>query len=99
MSDNINTLTRADMASSVYEEVGLSRVESADLVDDVFDLMADGLVDSGVLKLSSFGTFQVRKKKARVGRNPKTGVEVTITPRSVVTYKASHILKEKMNTD
>ena len=98
MSDNINTLTRADMASSVYEEVGLSRVESADLVDDVFDLMADGLVDSGVLKLSSFGTFQVRKKKARVGRNPKTGVEVTITPRSVVTYKASHILKEKMNT-
>ena len=99
MSDNINTLTRADMASSVYEEVGLSRVESADLVDDVFDLMADGLVDSGVLKLSSFGTFQVRKKKARVGRNPKTGVEFTITPRSVVTYKASHILKEKMNTD
>ena len=99
MSDNINTLTRADMASSVYEEVGLSRVESADLVDDVFDLMADGLVDSGVLKLSSFGTFQVRKEKARVGRNPKTGVEVTITPRSVVTYKASHILKEKMNTD
>jgi integration host factor subunit alpha len=95
MSDK--TLTRADIADTVYKEVGLSRVESADLVDDVFDLMTDGLVDDGVLKLSSFGTFQVRQKKARVGRNPKTGVEVTITPRSVVTYKASHILKDKVN--
>jgi integration host factor subunit alpha len=91
------TLTRADLADSVYEEVGLSRVESADLVDSVFDLMIDGIVNDGVLKLSSFGTFEVRKKKARVGRNPKTGIEVTITPRSVVTYKASHILKNRMN--
>jgi len=91
------TLTRANIADAVYERVGLSRVESADLVDDVFDLMADAIVEDGELKLSSFGTFQVKEKKARVGRNPKTGVEVTITPRSVVTYKASHILKDKIN--
>ena len=91
------TLTRADLADSVYEEIGLSRVESADLVDSIFDLMTEGLVQDGILKLSSFGTFEVRQKKARVGRNPKTGVEVTITPRLVVTYKASHVLKNKMN--
>lgn len=91
------TLTRADLADAVYEQVGLSRLESSQLVDAVFDEMIDGLVSDGVLKLSSFGTFQVRKKSARIGRNPKTGVEVTITPRNVVTYKASHVLKENMN--
>jgi integration host factor subunit alpha len=93
------TLTRADLAETVYEDIGLSRVESADLVDSVIDLMIDAICDEGELKLSSFGTFQVRKKKARVGRNPKTGVEVTITPRTVVTYKASNVLKEKMNNN
>ncbi len=91
------TLTRADLADEVYEAVGLSRVESASLVDDVVDLMADGIVEDGLLKLSSFGTFAVRQKRARVGRNPKTGVEVTITPRNVISYKASHVLKDKMN--
>jgi integration host factor subunit alpha len=91
------TLTRADLADAVYEAVGLSRVESADLVDAFVDEMANAIVDEGVLKISSFGTFSVRQKKARVGRNPKTGVEVTITPRKVVTYKASHVLKESMN--
>lgn len=91
------TLTRADLADAVYEAVGLSRVESSDLVDAVIDEMENAIVEEGVLKLSSFGTFQVREKKARVGRNPKTGVEVTITPRKVVTYKASHVLKENMN--
>lgn len=95
MSDS--TVTRADLADAVYEQVGLSRSESADFVDNVFDEMIDGIVNDGVLKLSSFGTFQVRQKKARVGRNPKTGVEVTITPRKVVTYKASHVLKDNMN--
>jgi integration host factor subunit alpha len=91
------TITRADLADSVYEQVGLSRVESADLVDDVIDLMIDGLITDDVLKLSSFGTFSVRQKKARVGRNPKTGVEVTITPRKVTSFKASHVLKDAMN--
>jgi integration host factor subunit alpha len=91
------TLTRADLADAVYEQVGLSRSESSDLVDETLDLMIDGLVADDLLKISSFGTFQVRQKKARVGRNPKTGVEVTITPRRVVTYKASHVLKNRIN--
>ncbi len=93
----METMTRADLADAVYEQVGLSRVESSDLVDAVIDEMEDAIVSEGVLKISSFGTFTVREKRARVGRNPKTGVEVTITPRKVVTYKASHVLKEKMN--
>jgi len=96
---SVKTITRADLADSVYEQVGLSRVESADLVDAVIDEMENAIVDEGVLKLSSFGTFTVNQKRARVGRNPKTGVEVTITPRKVVSYKASHVLKEKMNED
>ena len=96
---NTETLTRADLADAVYEAVGLSRVESSDLVDAVIDEMENAIVDEGILKLSSFGTFQVREKKARVGRNPKTGVEVTITPRIVATYKASHVLKENMNNN
>ena len=91
------TMTRADLADAVYENVGLSRSESADLVDSVFDIMTDGLVDEGTLKLSSFGSFSVRQKNERIGRNPKTGVEAVITPRKVVTYKASHVLKERIN--
>jgi integration host factor subunit alpha len=93
------TITRADIADAVYEQVGLSRVESAELVDSVVDEMCDAIIKKGELKISSFGTFSVRQKKARVGRNPKTGVEVTITPRRVVTYKASHVLKDKMNNN
>jgi integration host factor subunit alpha len=94
-----DTVTRADLADAVYEVVGLSRVESSDLVDAFVDEMANAIVNEGVLKISSFGTFSVRQKKARVGRNPKTGIEVTITPRKVVTYKASHVLKERMNDE
>jgi len=93
------TLTRADLADSVFETVGLSRVESAELVDDVVELMAEAIEQEDVLKISSFGTFSVRQKKARVGRNPKTGVEVTITPRKVVTFKASQVLKDRMNNN
>lgn len=91
------TITRADLADAVYENVGLSRSESSDLVDSVIDLMSDAIVKQGALKLSSFGSFAVREKNARVGRNPKTGVEAVITPRKVVTYKASHVLKSRMN--
>ena len=96
---SVKTITRADIADAVYEQVGLSRVESAELVDSVVDEMCDAIVQKGELKISSFGTFTVRQKKARVGRNPKTGIEVTITPRNVVTYKASHVLKDKMNNN
>lgn len=93
------TITRADLADAVYENVGLSRSESADLVDSAFDIMTDALVEEGTLKLSSFGSFSVRQKNERIGRNPKTGVEAVITPRKVVSYKASHVLKGRMNGD
>lgn len=91
------TITRADLADAVYENVGLSRAESSQLVDDIFDIMTDAIVDDGALKISSFGSFAVRQKNERIGRNPKTGVEVPITSRKVVTYKASHVLKDEMN--
>lgn len=94
---SVNTITRADLADAIYEEIGLSRVESSDFVDAVFQEMEDAIVKEGVLKISSFGTFQTRDKKARIGRNPKTGVKATITPRTVVTFKASHVLKDKIN--
>lgn len=92
-----NTITRADLTDRVYETVGLSRSESSDLVDTVLDLMSDAIVNDGALKLSGFGSFSVREKNERIGRNPKTGVEAVITPRKVVTFKASHVLKDRMN--
>jgi integration host factor subunit alpha len=95
MSDK--TITRADLSDSIYQNVGLSRSESSDLVDSVLDLMSDALVEKGALKLSGFGSFALRQKNERVGRNPKTGKEAVITPRKVVTFKASHVLKDKMN--
>jgi integration host factor subunit alpha len=95
MSDK--TITRADLSDAIYQNVGLSRSESSDLVDSVLDMMADALVEKGALKLSGFGSFNIRQKAERVGRNPKTGEEAVITPRSVVTFKASHVLKDRMN--
>ena len=91
------TVTRADLAESVYEKVGLSRSECGDLVEQILQEMSDSLVNEGALKLSSFGSFIVRQKNERIGRNPKTGVEVPITPRKVVVFKASHVLKDKVN--
>ncbi len=89
-----NTVTRADIAESVYEEVGLSRSESSEFVDSVLDLMSDALASGDSVKISSFGSFSVRQKNERIGRNPKTGVEVPITPRKVLTFRASHVLKD-----
>lgn len=91
------TITRADLAEAVYEEVGLSRNESSDLVESVLDEVADRLAAGESVKLSSFGSFTIREKGERVGRNPKTGVEVTIDPRKVVVFKASHVLKDRIN--
>lgn len=91
------TITRADLAESVYANVGLSRAESGDLVETVLDEMADAILRDESLKISSFGSFSVRGKRERVGRNPKTGVEVPITPRKVLVFRASHILKKRMN--
>ena len=87
------TVTRADLAEVVYEQVGLSRTESAELVERVLELIGEALVSGSNVKLSSFGSFQVRSKNERIGRNPKTGEEVPISPRRVMTFKASNVLK------
>ncbi len=91
------TVTRADLAEAVYEQVGLSRNESADLVEAVLDEMSDTLAQGEYVKISSFGSFSVRQKGERIGRNPKTGVEVPILPRKVLVFKASHVLKDAIN--
>ena len=91
------TVTRAHLAESVYQQVGLSRSESADLVDAILDEIAESLLQEGSVKISSFGTFAVRQKGQRVGRNPKTGEEVPISPRRVLVFRASQVLKERIN--
>ena len=91
------TLTRSDLSEAVYREVGLSRNESADLVESILKYVSDALVAGETVKISSFGTFSVREKGARVGRNPKTGEEVPIEPRRVLVFRPSHILKDKIN--
>lgn len=90
------TLTRMDLSESVFREVGLSRNESAQLVESVLAHMSDALVSGQSVKISSFGTFNVREKAARVGRNPKTGQEVPIHPRRVLTFRPSHLMKERV---
>lgn len=93
----MSTLTRASLAEAVYQAVGLSRQESALLVERVLDSMIDSLVEGETVKISSFGTFQVRSKGQRIGRNPKTGEEVPIQPRRVLSFRPSHILKDRVN--
>lgn len=90
------TLTRADLCEVVYHKVGLSRSESANLVQSVLEEICLAAVKGEQIKLSSFGTFSIRKKNERVGRNPKTGEEVAITPRRVMVFKPSNILKERV---
>ena len=92
------TTTRSSLSEAVYKNVGLSRNESANLVDSVFSEILVSLIKGDDVKISSFGTFVVREKKERIGRNPKTGEEVPITARSVVTFRASNVLKSKVNT-
>ncbi|WP_421709636.1 integration host factor subunit alpha [Algihabitans sp.] len=92
-----STITRADLSEAVYEEVGLSRNESAELVEAVLDEISSALVAGDSVKISSFGSFSVRHKGERVGRNPKTGEEVPILPRRVLVFRASHVLKQKIN--
>ncbi|MBB4659675.1 integration host factor subunit alpha [Parvularcula dongshanensis] len=90
------TRTRADLTEAVYKAAGLSRTESASLVENVLDSVAEALERGETVKLSSFGTFQVRSKNERIGRNPKTGEEVPITPRRVLTFRPSHVLRAKV---
>ena len=91
------TVTRMDLAEAVYHEVGLTRKAAQDMVDEVFEELSKVLEHSETVKLSTFGNFSVRSKRERIGRNPKTGVEVPILPRKVLSFRASHILKDKMN--
>lgn len=92
------TLTRAQLTEAVYEEVGLSRNESADLVESVLAEMSDALIRGEAVKISSFGSFTLRQKAQRIGRNPKTGKEVPILPRKVIIFKPSHVLKNRINS-
>ncbi len=94
MSDT--TLTRMDLSEAVFREVGLSRSESAQLVEGVLQHMSEALVRGEQVKISSFGTFSVRSKTERLGRNPKTGEEVPIKPRRVLTFRASHLMKDRV---
>lgn len=91
------TVTRAELAEAVYQEVGLSRNESADLVESVLDEVSEALVRGESVKVSSFGSFSVRQKGERIGRNPKTGEEVPIKPRRVLVFRPSHVLKDRIN--
>ena len=93
----MNTVTRAHLAETIYTQVGLSRNESADLVERVLDEVIAALGRGEQVKISSFGTFGVRKKGGRIGRNPKTGQEVPIEPRRVLVFRPSHVLKARIN--
>jgi len=90
-------MTKADLTEAIYEKIGFSKKESAELVDMVFETIKETLSDGENLKISGFGSFVVRKKDSRVGRNPQTGDAITISQRKVVTFKASPVLKEAMN--
>lgn len=90
------TLTRMDLSEAVFREVGLSRNESAQLVETVLQHISDALVAGETVKISSFGTFSVRDKAARIGRNPKTGEEVPIHPRRVLSFRPSHLMKDRV---
>lgn len=93
----MNTVTRAHLAESIYTQVGLSRNESAELLETVLERMCRALEVGELVKISGFGTFSVRQKGQRIGRNPKTGVEVPILPRRVLVFRPSHVLKAHVN--
>ena len=92
-----DTITRAHLSEAIYQEVGLPRNESAELLESVLKFMTDSLVSGETLKISSFGSFSVRQKGERIGRNPKTGEEVPILPRKVLVFRPSQVLKSRIN--
>ncbi len=91
-----STLTRADLSEAVHNEIGLSRAECSDLVEAILKQMGDALASGQNVKISGFGTFILRDKPRRIGRNPKTGVEVPIAPRRVLTFRASQKMRERI---
>ncbi|HQT87857.1 MAG TPA: integration host factor subunit alpha [Acidiphilium sp.] len=93
----MNTLTRVALAESIYSAVGLSRNESADLLESALDRIRRSLAVGETVKITGFGTFSVRQKGRRIGRNPKTGIEVPILPRRVLTFRPSHILRDAVD--
>jgi integration host factor subunit alpha len=96
---SMNTLTRADLAEAINHKLGLSRADSLTMVESILDNISDALAEGENVKISGFGTFLLRDKSERVGRNPKTGVEVPITPRRVLTFRASQMLKDRVSGD
>ena len=92
----VGTLTRADLAEALHHQVGLSRADSSKLVELVLDHMCEALSKGENVKISGFGTFVLRDKGERVGRNPKTGVEVPIAPRRVLTFRASQMMRDRI---
>jgi integration host factor subunit alpha len=91
------TITRAQLSESVYQEVGLSRNESSDLLESVLHEVSNALATGETVKISSFGSFLIRQKGQRIGRNPKTGEEVPILPRKVLVFRPSQVLKNRIN--
>jgi len=94
----MKTITRVSITEAIYEEIGLSRKDSGDVLDMIIEEIKSELASGNDVKISSFGTFALRKKNARIGRNPKTGVEAAITPRTVISFKPSQILRKAVNT-
>jgi len=97
MPSKVKTITRADLTEAVIREVGLPRVESAEMVELVIQELAACLEQGEQVKISSFGSFKVRQKRERVGRNPKTGETVPIAPRRVIGFRPSNIMKDRIN--
>lgn len=93
----MKTITRVSITEAIYEEIGLSRKDSGDVLDMIIEEIKSELVAGNDVKISSFGTFGLRKKNARIGRNPKTGVEAEISPRTVISFKPSQILRKAVN--
>ena len=91
------TITRADLSEAVYKEVGLSRNESADILESILSKISETLARGEYVKISSFGSFSVRSKSQRIGRNPKTGEEVPILPRKVLVFRPSQVLKARIS--
>ena len=91
------TLTRNDISEAIFRDIGLSKQESSQLLESVLSHISEALIENKVVKLSSFGTFSPKKKGARVGRNPKTGIEASIDARRVISFRPSSLMKEKIN--
>ncbi|MDA1238716.1 MAG: integration host factor subunit alpha [Proteobacteria bacterium] len=94
----LKTLTRIDLSEAVYRELGLSRNDAAELVENVLSHISESLLKGEQVKISSFGTFSVKKKNERIGRNPKTGEEAIISSRNVLSFRPSHVMKERVQT-